>query len=105
MVAQLSGVEFHQYIPPSISIPLGYLEKGKYAPIIIESIDDIHAVIDELINSIKTVALPFMSQCTSPEQLARALQESKAARLNNLTNFLTIQGPLCNSSRREKLRA
>ncbi|MBA2479677.1 MAG: hypothetical protein H0V44_03365, partial [Planctomycetes bacterium] len=32
MVAQLSGVEFHQYIPPSISIPLGYLEKGKYAP-------------------------------------------------------------------------
>ena len=77
VVADLEGIDFHPYLPATISSPIGYLmPERKYKGWIVDTnaAGALEAVTD-LVTTIETAALPFMDSARNLEMLPKFVDE------------------------------
>jgi hypothetical protein len=81
LVAELIGVKFQRYIPPTLSIHLGYLmPEQKYHPWLIQIIEPIISVqisAQEMASAIKEYGLPFMLENANLQNLCKTMTETE----------------------------
>ena len=72
MIAELAGLKFHPYIPPTVSSPIGYvMPEHRYTSWILTREPDLEAV-GSLVSAVETWGLPFMRGLLGLEALADA---------------------------------
>lgn len=70
MLAELKGERFHAYIPPTISLHVGYLMPEKrYHPWLFDG-SNVSEMADAMVSAVETYGSPFMSQHSSLDTLA-----------------------------------
>jgi len=73
-VAEALGEKFHQYIPPTVSSPLGYLMGGRYKAWFVAAVDDAQSVAAEIAGVVEQVGLPFMRSNMGLNRLVESIQ-------------------------------
>ena len=78
LVAESSGMKFHQYTSPSVSITIGYLmPKKKYAAWSFEEEGNNEALVAEIAVAVERFGRPFIEQNSTLAALYEALLNSK----------------------------
>jgi hypothetical protein len=76
LVAELRGETFHEYVPPTVSRPLGYLmPSGRYEGWLFEAAS-VNAKAAALSNAIADYGLPVMRSISGLDELRRKIEES-----------------------------
>ena len=77
LVAKLSGVKYHAYIPPTISTPLGYLMPvTEYTAWLFESGADNVLKVNRLVQAVRTWGYSFMEANSSLPELIETMVQS-----------------------------
>jgi len=78
LVAEMCGLKFHAYVPPTVTRPLGYLTpEDTYRTWDFQEGEELHGVAASMARAITDYGLPFMTAHTAPEALAAALRERR----------------------------
>jgi hypothetical protein len=76
VVAEVRGERFHEYVPPTLSTPLGYLfPEARYRSWIFGADDSLTAA-TEMVEAIADYGVPFMQRLSSLPELCRGLEKS-----------------------------
>ena len=77
VVAELRGEKFHEYQPPTVSTPLGYVMPGSRYRAWILGAGSPEASSEDLVTSVASYGLPFMESGSSLSQLCRLLDQNR----------------------------
>jgi len=77
LVAQLIGMKYHSYVPPTVATPIGYLMPGrKYAAWLFESGVDHVSNVEKMAEAINRYGFPFMEANTTLQALIDTMLHS-----------------------------
>jgi hypothetical protein len=93
LVAELTGQQLHEYKPPTVSTPIGYLlPQRKYTSWTINEQPD-RAAIQDFGDAVRDYALPWMRSLTELPQLRRATEDRMGYQLEyRLPVVLALMG-------------
>lgn len=75
MVAELLGRPFHQYVPPSMSIHLGYLmPQQRYLPWLFGERESVRDLATEMAETIGTCGVAFMNEHATLPAIVRSME-------------------------------
>lgn len=99
LLASLLGEKLHSYIPPTISVSLGYLMPEKcYRAWLFENEDDLQRVA-ELVKAIREFACPFINSSASLEALEQSLKSPEYAHAEHAMYRLPLVRLMLNDKR------
>lgn len=80
LVSRLSGTPPHEYLPPSLSSPLGYLVPGRAEmPIwIVASASDVESTATSIVRGVADFGIPFIERNRELRELVRSLKGDSA---------------------------
>jgi hypothetical protein len=77
LVAELRGAKSNAYLPPTVSVPLGYLTADrKYVPWLFERGPTTAEVAADLTSAVARFGVPFMKASSSLSELRRLIEEN-----------------------------
>lgn len=77
-ISKLSNSKFHEYSPPTVSVPIGYLmPNNSFVTLIFEDGSDIDAEFLKLKEYISNYAMPFFDRNNSLTRLSELMHEKK----------------------------
>ncbi len=80
LVAELCGIKFHEYVPPTVATPLGYvLPNARYTAWLFEP-GTAEQTASDMVKSISVHGVPFMQKLTSLDGLCAALDARTGVR-------------------------
>lgn len=79
VLADLLGERFHEYIPPTISVHLGYvMPEARYRPWLFGGDVPVRDVTAEMVDAIATYGLPFMDDRASLSVIVKSMSQGRA---------------------------
>jgi hypothetical protein len=77
LVAELQGIKFHPYVPPTLSVHLGYLTPEQaYKPWLFPETADPEPIAARMVHEILEFGVPFMQDNSSLERIVLTINES-----------------------------
>jgi hypothetical protein len=78
LVAEMCGLKFHAYVPPTVTIPLGYLmPEDTYRTWDFQEGEELHSVAASMACALTDYGLPFMTARAAPEALTATLRDRR----------------------------
>jgi hypothetical protein len=90
MLAALKGEKFHAYLPPTVSVSLGYLMPEKrYQPwLFVDS--NVTEMADAMVRAVEAYGLPFMKENASPQAVVALMTAGEVGMREQLSYRIPI---------------